>query len=67
VWFRRRSEEPTTDSELALKNAQKNLREVKQRGKEVTEIAEALREIRERNHFAEQLELIIITRRGQLR
>lgn len=67
MWFRRRTEEPNTDAEDALKDAQKNLREVKRRGEKVTEVAENLRRIRERNHFAEQLEELIIKRRGQLR
>ena len=66
MWFRRRSE-ASKEAEEALKDAQENLEEVKKRGPEVTEVAKALRDIRERNHFAEQLEDLIIKRRGQLR
>jgi len=67
VWFRRRSSDRSVEAEEALVEAQKNLDEVKRRGPEVTEVAQALRKMRERNHFAEQLEELIVKRRGQLR
>lgn len=62
-----RSKGKDGDSEAALRDAQKNLRKVEKRGSEVTSVANALRELRERNHFAEQMEEIIVRRRGQLR
>jgi len=47
------------ESEEALRDANINLRRVRSRDKEVREVAGALREIRERNHFAEQLQEIL--------
>ena len=67
MWFPWRSKGKDGESEKALREAQKNLRQVQRRGKEVTRVADALRELRERNHFAEQMEEIIVRRRGQLR
>lgn len=64
MWFKRRSR-VNPESEAALRESSKRLREARDRGKEVTDIADALRQIRERNHFAEQLEDIIMRRRGQ--
>jgi hypothetical protein len=62
VWFPWRSK-TSRESEKALKEATKSLEEAEERGQEVTAVAEALRAIRERNHFAEQLEAIILRRR----
>ncbi len=67
MWFRWRNRKTDGESEKALREAEKAGRAVNRRGREVSEIAEALKEFRERNHFAEQLEAIIIRRRGQLR
>jgi len=65
--FRWRSKENDGESAKALRDAERNKRKVEMRGKEVTKVVEALRELRERNHFAEQMEAIIVRRRGQLR
>ena len=65
--FRWRSKDKDGESGKALQDAQKNLRAVQKRGREVTSVANALRELREKNHFAEQMEEIIVRRRGQLR
>lgn len=65
MWFRRRRESKSGEATKALEDAKKNLREVKERGTEVTEVAEALKEIRQRNHFAEALE-DLLTRRKPL-
>jgi hypothetical protein len=65
VWFLRRSKR-SDESIQALKDAQRNLVKVQRRGNEVTKIAKALKDIRERNHFAEQLEEIVIRRKGSL-
>ena len=67
MWFPWRSRKSGEDSEKALKQAEENLFQVQKRGEEVRAISEALREIRERNHFAEQLEEIIVRRRGSFR
>lgn len=57
--FRRRKQ-ATHDAQKALDEAREKLKEVKKRGKEVSAVSNALREIRERNHFAEQMEEIIV-------
>lgn len=64
MWFLRRRLNKTKSKEAdeALKDAQANLKRVKRRGGEVSRIAESLKEIRERNHFAEQMEEIITFR-----
>lgn len=55
--FRRR--EPDTESVQALEDAQENLRRAKARNREAREVARNLRIIRERNHFAETLLVIM--------
>jgi hypothetical protein len=65
VWFRRQSKQGV-ESEAALEDAQRNLREVQRRGREVSSVANALKEIRETNHFAEALEAIMIRHGGPL-
>jgi vacuolar-type H+-ATPase subunit H len=65
MWpLRRRRSKATEEATKALKDAEKNLHEVKERGCEVRKVATALKEIRERNHFAEQLEAIILRNGG---
>jgi hypothetical protein len=65
VWFRRRSRELVVDeSHKALVEAEAAHLEVQKQGNEITNLARALRDIRERNHFAEQLEEIIVKKRG---
>ena len=66
MWFRR-GNKAGVESEEALKDATKNLCEVQKRQPEVTKIANALKEFRERNHFAEQLEEIVLRQKGHLR
>lgn len=63
--FRRRNK-PSVESERALEDAKKNLCDVQKRGAEVSDVANALKDFRERNHIAEQLEEILIRRRGSL-
>lgn len=65
MWFRRRNRSGV-ESEAALEDAQRNLREVQQRGREVTSVANALKEIRNKNHFAEALEAIMVRHGGPL-
>jgi hypothetical protein len=65
MWFlRKRETKSTEEANKALLDARQNLREVRGRGREVSKVADALREIRERNHFIEQLEDIVTHRRG---
>ena len=65
MWFlRKRETKSSEDANRALLDARQNLREVRGRGREVSKVSEALREIREKNHFIEQLEEIVIHRRG---
>lgn len=59
--FRRQSRS-SVESEEALEDAKKNLCEVQKRGTEVSNVANALKDIRERNHFAEQMEALITRR-----
>jgi len=55
MYFPRRKNKGLADSENAVREAQANLEAVKSREEEVHEIAESLRVMRERNHFAEKL------------
>lgn len=57
MWFRRHQEEQ--DSKLALQESIQKLKQTEQRTAAVAEVSEALRTLRERNHFAEQLESIM--------
>lgn len=60
MWFHRRNQrEKTIESQQAILDATKKLREVKARDEEVHQISGALRNIRERNHFSEQLKVIM--------
>lgn len=67
MWFlRRRSSESGEEAKKALAEAQEALREVRERGEAVTTIATDAKNIRERNHFAEQIEELITRRRKPL-
>ena len=64
-WFgRRRTTVCEDESEAALKDANEQLRNAKKRNHEVSEVVDALRELREKNHFAAAMEEIIVKRRG---
>lgn len=69
MWFLRRQGNKSGDeAREALENAEKKLDEVKSRGEEVTDISKSLKRLRERNHFSEKLEeLILQTKRGSHR
>lgn len=54
-----RRRKPDRESTQALVNARENLRQAQARRPEVEEIAGALRIMRERNHFAETLQVIM--------
>lgn len=59
MWpFRRKSDDE--EARKALADARKNLRRVQRRGEQVSSAADSLRDLRERNHFGEQLEAIFI-------
>lgn len=47
------------ESHIALEEATANLEQAKARTQEVLEVAQSLRLLRERNHFAEQLNIIM--------
>jgi len=59
MWFRRHRNNHNKADE-ALADAQRNLRAVQQRSTEVNKVSKALKDIRERNHFAEALEDVIV-------
>lgn len=59
MWFLKRNTEQTERSIEAVTESVKNLRQTELRTAEVTEVSKALRTLRERNHFAEQLESIM--------
>lgn len=64
-WLRGKSRS-NEESEEALADAQRNLSEVQKRGTEVSNVSNALKDFREKNHIAEQLEDIIMRRKGSL-
>jgi t-SNARE complex subunit (syntaxin) len=67
MWFlRKRQSKSTKEAADALQEAHENLREVQKRNPEVLRVSRSLRELRERNHFAENLEAIIIRHGGPL-
>jgi len=51
-------------SERAVNEAAQHVRDVKARGPEVTELVSDLREIRRKNHFAEQLYIMMLNKDG---
>lgn len=55
----RRNKKNLVESEQAMLDADSSLREVEARDPEVRRVAKTLKEIRERNHFAEQLRTIM--------
>lgn len=60
MWpFRKRDKQEIKQSQQAILDATKSLREVTERDEEIHQISGALRSIRERNHFAEQLQVIM--------
>lgn len=59
MWLKKSRGHKNGESTKALKDAEVHLKEVQLRGPEVTEVSSKLRMIRERNHFAEQLHIII--------
>ena len=63
MWFRRKTDD-CVEASAALEDAEKNLKDVKKRGDEVSKVSRALREFRERNHLGEQIEEIIIRGKG---
>lgn len=65
-WFGRRRTEPSKDSEEALKDASKQVRKAQRRTQEVSDVVDALRELRERNHFADAMEEVIVRRKRAL-
>lgn len=56
----RRNKPNSHDAEEALQDASRNLARIKKRTPEVKEVSRESRIMRERNHFREQLETIMI-------
>jgi hypothetical protein len=59
MWFRRRDKRSMKESQQAILDATKSLREVRERDPEVHAVSRTLKDIRERNHFAERLRMIM--------
>lgn len=60
MWFNRREQKKKiVESQQAILDATSELRQVKARDPEVHAVSGALKHIRERNHFAEQLRIIM--------
>jgi hypothetical protein len=67
MWFlRNRQSKLIEEATDALKDAENGLKEVQKRNPEVLNVSRSLRELRERNHFAENLQAIIIRHGGPL-
>lgn len=58
MWPLRRKRKDIS-SQIAVEEARKDLERTKERTRDVTEVSTALRELREKNHFAEQLASIM--------
>lgn len=65
-WFGRRRCETTDDSKEALKDAKNQVAKAEKRTEEVAEVVDALRELREKNHFADAMEAILVKRKGRM-
>jgi hypothetical protein len=65
MWFRR-SKKAKEDAETALEESKQKLKEVIERGPEVTALSKAFKDFREKNHIAEQLEEILLRKGGKL-
>ena len=60
MWFRRREQKKSlVEAEQALIDASRAKKRVEDRTSEVRAISLSLRDMRERNHFAERLRVII--------
>lgn len=55
MWFRKSRSEPKDESVEALEEAKEHLMGVANRSDEVYSLAASLRNMREKNHFAEQV------------
>ena len=59
MWFLKRDPEQSRKSYQALEESVEMLHQTEMRTAEVSAVSEALRTLRERNHFAEQLQSIM--------
>jgi hypothetical protein len=57
-WFRRKKHPPPKDGQAARRRAYADLATAEARWPEVNRVAESLRDLRERNHFALQVRMI---------
>lgn len=60
MWFRRRENKSGEEAKLALEDATEQLEKVTRRDVEVKRVVSAHRRLQDTNHFAEQLEKIIL-------
>lgn len=58
-----RGRKKVDESKVALEEAEENLKDIQTRNDEVKDVSSALREIRERNHFAEQM-IVLMSGKG---
>ena len=58
-FFPKRDKKRLKDSQQAILDATQSLREVREQEDEIHKISGALRNIREQNHFADQLRVIM--------
>jgi hypothetical protein len=59
MWPFRRNKDGVKESQQAILDATKTLREVRSRDEEVHAVSRTLKDIREKNHFAERLRVIM--------
>jgi hypothetical protein len=64
--WRNKDREGAARADQALRDAKRSLRDIEERGPEVAQVAKALRDFREKNHFAEGLEAMIRQQKGPL-
>lgn len=64
--WRNKSREGEARADAALRDATRDRKDIEARALEVTKVVNALRDFRERNHFAEGLEAIIFQQKGPL-
>lgn len=64
MWFLRRRSKALEEADKALQRAERAKQEIEASGAEVTIVSSALKELRERNHFAERMQGIIQRKEG---
>lgn len=67
MWLHRRTKKQDDESHKALEVAERHMAQVEARDADVIRVATALRDVRTRNHFREQLEAIMGGSYGEVR